>query len=70
VVRWCFEERSGPEFTAHNRGEYLLDHVPLTTAGLERINLKPDAIAAFLRRVLTSAAGLYGQPDLRRAAPE
>lgn len=68
ITNWSFDERTGPEFTMPGRGEYALEEIPLSVAGLDRVALKPDAIAAFLRGALQSQGGLFAQPDLRRAA--
>jgi 8-oxo-dGTP pyrophosphatase MutT (NUDIX family) len=38
-------QRHGPEFTDPGRGQYLLDLVPLTPAGLASITLLPTSIA-------------------------
>jgi ADP-ribose pyrophosphatase YjhB (NUDIX family) len=58
-------DRTGPEFTDPARGEYDLQTVPLTPEALERIDLKPDALAQFLLSHLRTGADLFGLPDLR-----
>jgi len=58
-------DRSGPEFTDPARGEYHLQLVPLTPEALERIDLKPDALAQFLLSYLREGIDLFGLPDLR-----
>jgi ADP-ribose pyrophosphatase YjhB (NUDIX family) len=58
-------DRSGPEFNDPARGEYHLQPVPLTAEALERIDLKPDALAQFLIRHLREGTDLFALPDLR-----
>ncbi|HVB43263.1 MAG TPA: NUDIX domain-containing protein [Streptosporangiaceae bacterium] len=58
-------DRSGPEFNDPARGEYQLQPVPLTAVALERIDLKPDALAQFLIRHLREGTDLFALPDLR-----
>lgn len=58
-------DRSGPEFSDPARGEYHLQPVPLTADALERIDLKPDALAQFLIRRLREGIDLFALPDLR-----
>ncbi|MER7824999.1 NUDIX domain-containing protein [Streptomyces sp. NPDC096097] len=43
VVR-NFDDRTGPEFTRDDRGEYLLEEVPLTAEAVEALNLMPPRI--------------------------
>ncbi|MGW2510870.1 NUDIX hydrolase [Streptomyces scopuliridis] len=52
ITQWNFDERSGPEFSRDDRGEYLLEEVPLTAEGLDAINLKPEEITDEIRRAL------------------
>ncbi|MEV8395564.1 MULTISPECIES: NUDIX domain-containing protein [unclassified Streptomyces] len=52
IGTWNFDARSGPEFNRDDRGEYLLEEVPLTTAGLDAIDLKPEKIADEIRKAL------------------
>lgn len=49
IATWSFDNRTGPEFSAEGRGEYALDEIPLTLAGLDGIDLKPEEIAHVLR---------------------
>lgn len=58
-------DRSGPEFNDPTRGEYQLQPIPLTAEAIERINLKPDALAQFLSRHLREGTHLFTLPDLR-----
>lgn len=44
ITTWSFEDRAGPEFGEEDRGEYLLEELPLTPGALVGINLKPDGI--------------------------
>jgi 8-oxo-dGTP pyrophosphatase MutT (NUDIX family) len=67
VTRWSFEDRTGPEFTEPGRGQYQLEEIPLTTAGLSGIDLKPDALAVLLRDAVGAGRDLYALPDLRQA---
>ncbi|MFB7666973.1 NUDIX domain-containing protein [Kitasatospora sp. NPDC056138] len=53
IDKWNFEDRTGPEFSQEDRGEYLLEEIPLTTEALDAINLLPKEIAT----VLHEAAG-------------
>src|SRR6266705_316648 len=46
------------------RGEYHLQLVPLTPEALERIDLKPDALAQFVLSYLREGIDLFGLPDL------
>jgi 8-oxo-dGTP pyrophosphatase MutT (NUDIX family) len=52
ITEWNFDERSGPEFSRNDRGAYLLEEVPLTTDGLDAIDLKPEEIAGEIRKAL------------------
>jgi ADP-ribose pyrophosphatase YjhB (NUDIX family) len=65
IAAWSFPDRSGPEFSDTGRGVYALDAVPMTTAALGRIALKPDALATFLSAALVESASLFALPDLR-----
>ncbi|MFJ9941948.1 NUDIX hydrolase [Streptomyces erythrochromogenes] len=56
IATWSFEDRSGPEFSAEGRGEYLLEEVPLTVEGLDGIDLKPEEIAHVLRGAIGDGA--------------
>ena len=58
-------DRSGPEFTDPNRGEYHLQPVPLTAEAVQQIDLKPGALAQFLLNHLCEGTDLFGLPDLR-----
>ena len=57
--------RSGPEFTGPARGEYHLQPVPATAGAIQRIDLKPDALAQFLLNCLRGGTDLFTLPDLR-----
>lgn len=52
IDTWDFGARSGPEFSRDDRGEYLLEEVPLTAEGLDAIDLKPEEIADDIRKAL------------------
>ncbi|MFE2060631.1 hypothetical protein [Streptomyces sp. NPDC059446] len=49
IATWSFEDRTGPEFSAEDRGEYTLEEIPPTPEGLNGIELKPEDIAHVLR---------------------
>lgn len=65
IEDWSFPDRSGPELTQVGRGVYALDAIPMTTAALAGITLKPDALAAFLSAALAELPSLFALPDLR-----
>jgi 8-oxo-dGTP pyrophosphatase MutT (NUDIX family) len=52
ITKWNFDARSGPEFSRDDRGEYLLEEVPLTAEGLDGIDLKPGEITDEIRKAL------------------
>ncbi|MEU3693836.1 NUDIX hydrolase, partial [Streptomyces narbonensis] len=58
IATWSFDDRTGPEFSAEGRGEYALEEVPLTSEGLNGIDLKPEEIAHVLRGAI--GAGSLG----------
>ncbi|MFE2524824.1 NUDIX domain-containing protein [Streptomyces sp. NPDC059382] len=60
IATWSFDDRTGPEFSAEGRGEYALDEIPLTLAGLDGIDLKPEEIAHVLRGAI-SAGTLWAE---------
>lgn len=41
IEEWNFDERSGPEFTRVDRGEYLLEEIPLPRRGSTRSTSSP-----------------------------
>ncbi|MBB2911400.1 hypothetical protein FHS43_002665 [Streptosporangium becharense] len=55
--------RTGPEFADPARGDYLVEEVPLTPAGITRIDLKPEPVAQLL---IKHASHLFQLPDLRQ----
>jgi ADP-ribose pyrophosphatase YjhB (NUDIX family) len=55
-------DRSGPEFSDPMVGEHLLQEIPLTAGGVERIDLKPEAFAKFLLSQLRAGTDLFAQP--------
>ncbi|MGM9438813.1 NUDIX hydrolase [Streptomyces murinus] len=63
IATWSFDDRTGPEFSAEGRGEYALEEIPLTVAGLDGIDLKPEEIAHVLREAI-SAGSLGGGATL------
>ncbi|GAA2836968.1 NUDIX domain-containing protein [Kitasatospora sp. CM 4170] len=52
IEKWSFEDRTGPEFSQEDRGEYLLEEIPLTADALDAVNLLPQEIAAVLRNAV------------------
>ncbi|GLW58739.1 NUDIX domain-containing protein [Kitasatospora phosalacinea] len=48
VTAWNFDDRSGPEFSRDDRGEYLLEEVPLTADAIGALNLMPPQIKTAL----------------------
>jgi ADP-ribose pyrophosphatase YjhB (NUDIX family) len=58
-------DRSGPEFADPTRGHYHAELVPLTPEALEKIELKPDALAQSLLSHLREGTALSDLPDLR-----
>ncbi|MEU7182511.1 MULTISPECIES: NUDIX hydrolase [Streptomyces] len=63
IEKWNFDERSGPEFARDDRGEYQLEEIPLTTEGLDTIDLKPEELAETIRETIADGR-------LNLAAPE
>ncbi|MFR9727517.1 NUDIX hydrolase [Streptomyces sp. MS19] len=52
IRTWNFENRSGPEFQRDDRGEYVLEEIPLTPDALADVNLLPAEISIALREAL------------------
>ncbi|MFF7780300.1 NUDIX domain-containing protein [Streptomyces tanashiensis] len=52
IDTWDFENRTGPEFSRTDRGEYILEEVPLTTNAIASLNLLPREISTVLRKAL------------------
>lgn len=48
ITAWNFADRTGPEFSRDDRGEYLLEEVPLTAEAVGALNLVPPQIKAAL----------------------
>ncbi|MEU7073987.1 NUDIX domain-containing protein [Streptomyces narbonensis] len=44
IAVWNFDDRTGPEFQRDDRGEYLLEEVPLAAEAIEALNLMPPQI--------------------------
>ncbi|MDW4916274.1 NUDIX domain-containing protein [Streptomyces californicus] len=53
IETWNFADRTGPEFERDDRGEYLLEEVPLTTEAIAKLNLMPPEISSVLRDAIT-----------------
>ncbi|MFG1754916.1 NUDIX hydrolase [Streptosporangium sandarakinum] len=62
VHTWDPARRSGPEFADPARGDYVVEEVPLTAAGLAGITLVPASVA---RLLADHASALFALPDLR-----
>lgn len=56
VNTWDFENRTGPEFARTDRGEYILEEVPLTTKAIADLNLLPAEISTVLCQALDRGA--------------
>ncbi|MFE5711468.1 NUDIX domain-containing protein [Streptomyces sp. NPDC056501] len=54
IATWDFENRTGPEFARTDRGEYILEEVPLTTKAIADLNLLPGEISTLLCQALDS----------------
>ncbi|MFF4287478.1 NUDIX domain-containing protein [Streptomyces sp. NPDC001633] len=52
ITQWNFDDKTGPEFQRDDRGEYLLDEIPLTTEALTDVNLLPEEITHLLHKAL------------------
>ncbi|MFI1205587.1 NUDIX domain-containing protein [Streptomyces sp. NPDC020883] len=52
ISKWNFADRTGPEFQRDDRGEYILDEIPLTAKAVSELNLLPEQISAVLRESL------------------
>ncbi|MFC4012416.1 NUDIX domain-containing protein [Nonomuraea purpurea] len=62
IESWDLAERTGPEFTDPSRGEYHVQEVPLTAAGIASIDLKPEQVAELLAE---HESGVFDLVDLR-----
>ncbi|MFJ1662435.1 NUDIX hydrolase [Streptomyces anthocyanicus] len=49
IATWNFADRTGPEFERTDRGEYILEEVPLTAEAIAGLNLMPPEISSVLR---------------------
>ncbi|WP_405798742.1 NUDIX domain-containing protein [Streptomyces sp. NBC_01506] len=52
ITTWNFADRSGPEFQRDDRGEYILEELPLTANAVAAVNLLPVRISTVLRESL------------------
>ncbi|MFF3842798.1 NUDIX domain-containing protein [Streptomyces sp. NPDC001930] len=52
IDTWDFENRTGPEFDRTDRGEYILEEVPLTAKAIADLNLLPGEISTVLCHAL------------------
>jgi 8-oxo-dGTP pyrophosphatase MutT (NUDIX family) len=48
IESWNFDNRTGPEFAHTDRGEYILEEVPLTLNAIATMNLMPPEIKTVL----------------------
>lgn len=70
IAAWSESERTGSEFDDPYQGEYLLEELPLTSAMLATIALRPPGLAELLIEDLRRAGGdLFALPDLRQGGP-
>jgi 8-oxo-dGTP pyrophosphatase MutT (NUDIX family) len=63
IHHWNFADRDGPEFARTDRGEYVLDVVPLELSALSRIDLLPPETAALLREAIAGGTDLFELAD-------
>ncbi|MFD8483825.1 NUDIX domain-containing protein [Kitasatospora sp. NPDC059673] len=54
ISTWNFDDRTGPEFSCDDRGEYLLEEVSLTADAINALNLMPPEIKTALLDALAS----------------
>ncbi|MFD3563435.1 NUDIX domain-containing protein [Streptomyces sp. NPDC058686] len=52
ITSWDFNNRTGPEFQRDDRGEYILEEIPLTTEAVAALNLLPEEISTVLREAI------------------
>jgi 8-oxo-dGTP pyrophosphatase MutT (NUDIX family) len=52
ITQWNFDDKTGPEFQRDDRGEYLLDEIPLTGEAIAGVNLLPEEITHVLHKAL------------------
>lgn len=52
ISTWNFADRTGPEFQRDDRGEYILEEIPLTAKAIAEVNLLPEQISDVLRESL------------------
>ncbi|GAA3687677.1 hypothetical protein GCM10022224_061110 [Nonomuraea antimicrobica] len=62
IESWDPAKRTGPEFADPARGEYHVQEVPLTAAGIASIDLKPEQVAELLA---DHGPGVFELTDLR-----
>ncbi|MEW1845410.1 NUDIX domain-containing protein [Nonomuraea angiospora] len=62
IESWDPAKRTGPEFAEPARGEYLVQEVPLSAAGIASIDLKPEQVAELLAE---HGSGVFELADLR-----
>ncbi|WP_030800542.1 NUDIX hydrolase [Streptomyces sp. NRRL S-337] len=52
ITQWNFDDKTGPEFQRDDRGEYLLDELPLNTETIADVNLLPEEITHVLHEAI------------------
>lgn len=62
-------QRSGPEFDEPERGEYELVRVPFTSNGIAEIDLRPAALAGYLRTTGDALRASLHTPVMNVAPP-
>ncbi|MFI7087591.1 NUDIX domain-containing protein [Streptomyces anulatus] len=53
IAKWNFADRTGPEFERNDRGEYILEEVPLTAEAIAELNLMPPEISPALQDAIS-----------------
>jgi ADP-ribose pyrophosphatase YjhB (NUDIX family) len=62
VLAYDFSQKTGPEFADSERGEYVLQEIPLRPDTISDLNILPAELKIFL---LENVDKLYSLPDLR-----
>ncbi|MFE1774318.1 NUDIX domain-containing protein [Streptomyces sp. NPDC059008] len=58
VSTWNFADRTGLEFQRDDRGEYILEEIPLTAKAIAEVNLLPEQISDVLRESLDRSCAM------------
>ncbi|MFI5671969.1 NUDIX domain-containing protein [Streptomyces sp. NPDC051704] len=56
ILSWNFDDRTGPEFQRDDRGEYLLEEVPLTVEAIDALNLMPPQVKDALLDIIRAGS--------------